>query len=105
MIRPRFKKWLSDDEKKQNETSTSTGDVAGFSRHVLSGPVRRQWLGPWAEEDPFFKKKKKKNEEAAVQEKKKTKPHCSLCKNPTRQSVIKSNGMCERCALTRASSG
>ncbi len=55
-----FKEWLTKEESKQNETSTSTGDVAGFARHVFSSPVRRQWLGPWAVEDPFFKKKKKK---------------------------------------------
>jgi hypothetical protein len=51
-----FKTWL-----RLQETGTSTGDVAIFQRPLFSQPVTRQWLGPWAEEDPFFKKKKKKS--------------------------------------------
>ncbi len=50
-----FKIWL-----KLQEVGTSTASVAGFKRMVIPGPVRRQWLGPWSVEDPFFKKKKKK---------------------------------------------
>jgi predicted double-glycine peptidase len=49
-----FSLWL-----KQNEVSTSTGSIAGFQRPV-SGMIRRDWLGPWGVEDPFFKKKKKR---------------------------------------------
>lgn len=51
-----FKNWL-----KLKESGTSTADVAGFSRPTIGGPVRRNWLGPWADEDPFFKKKKQCN--------------------------------------------
>jgi len=46
-----FRKWI--------ETSTSTSCVASFPRIAL--PMRRRdWLGHWGEEDPFFKKKKRK---------------------------------------------
>jgi hypothetical protein len=44
---------------KLSETGTSTADVATFARPVLGQPVTRQWLGAWADEDPFFKRKKK----------------------------------------------
>ncbi len=46
-----FKQWF-------NEVGTSTSSVAGFSRPIM-GPVRRTWIAPWGQEDPFFKKKKK----------------------------------------------
>ena len=49
-----FRKWLL------KEVGTSTASVASFKRIAIPGPVRRRWLGPWGEEDPFFKKKKKK---------------------------------------------
>jgi len=49
-----FKEWLM-----LQELSTSTGDIAGFQR-ITVPMVRRQWLGHWGKEDPFFKKKKKK---------------------------------------------
>jgi hypothetical protein len=48
-----FKKWM-----KLQEVGTSTGDVAVFQRIAIP-LVRRQVLGPWGEEDPFFKKKRK----------------------------------------------
>jgi predicted double-glycine peptidase len=49
-----FSKWLS-----KNETSTSTGDIAGFARPMM-GVVRRDWLGVWGADDPFFHKNRKK---------------------------------------------
>jgi hypothetical protein len=39
------------------EVGTGTGDIASYARPVLP-MVTRQFLGPWASEDPFFKKKK-----------------------------------------------
>jgi len=55
-----FKKWLKDN-KVLKEVGTSTSCIAGFQRKLFPGPIRRKFLGPWAEEDPFFKKKKKDN--------------------------------------------
>lgn len=52
----KFRNWLL-----KLEVSTSTGDIAGFQRPIM-GMVTRKWLGPWADEDPFFKKKKKISE-------------------------------------------
>jgi len=50
-----FRKWILD------EVGTSTACVASFKRMAL--PMRRRdWLGHWGAEDPFFKKKKKKRE-------------------------------------------
>ena len=50
-----FRKWILD------EVGTSTASVASFKRMAL--PMRRRdWLGHWGAEDPFFKKKKKKRE-------------------------------------------
>ncbi len=46
-----FKNWL-----KINEVGTSTANIAVFARPMM-GVVRRNWLGAWGEEDPFFKKK------------------------------------------------
>ncbi len=53
----RFRKWLTE--------MTSTADIAGFSRPVM-GVVRRSWLGPWGEEDPFFRRSKKKRLDEGV---------------------------------------
>lgn len=49
-----FKEWL-----KLQEVGTGTNAVAMFKRPVFGEPIRRQALGPWAEEDPFFKKRHK----------------------------------------------
>lgn len=49
-----FAHWLA-----TNEVSTSTGDIAGFSRPMMD-VVRRDWLGVWGEDDPFFHKNRKK---------------------------------------------
>lgn len=48
-----FKEWL-----KLQEVGTSTADVAFFQRPIFGSTIQRKWLGPWAQEDPFFKKKK-----------------------------------------------
>jgi hypothetical protein len=55
-----FKKWFVEKESNQQEVSTSTSCVAGFARKAIPGVVTRQWLGHWAEEDPFFKKNRVK---------------------------------------------
>ncbi len=47
-----FKQWL-------NETGTSTGDIAGFSRITIP-LVRRWWVSDWEEEQKTGKKRKKK---------------------------------------------
>lgn len=50
-----FRTWL-----RLQETGTSTGDVAGFSRISIPLVRRQMTLGPWGEQDPFFNKKKRK---------------------------------------------
>lgn len=49
-----FKEWL-----KLQEVGTGTNSIAMFKRPVFGEPIRRQVLGPWGEEDPFFKKRHK----------------------------------------------
>lgn len=50
----RFKQWID-----LNETGTSTGDIAGFSRITI--PLnRRWWVSDWEEEQSGKKKKKKR---------------------------------------------
>lgn len=58
-----FANWLA-----KNETSTSTSCVAGFAR-PMTGLVRRDWLGVWAADDPFFRKERKKKNQRLHEEK------------------------------------